>query len=56
MEIHVVLFEGIPQVAFYSRNGLRSYLKREGTSLRKIGEYIRNGQIPDWEVHTIEVK
>lgn len=55
MDIHVVSFKGIPEVAFYSNDDLMAYLKKEGTSLEKALEDMENNPMPDWEVYTIEV-
>ena len=54
MGIHVVLFKGIPEVAFYKRDDLAAYLKNEGTSLEKVREDMGNNPMPEWEVHGIE--
>ncbi len=54
--IHVVLFKGIPEVAFYKEQDLDVYLKREGTSLRKVRADMESNPVPSWEVHTIGAK
>lgn len=56
MEIHIVLFKGIPEVAFYEEKGVAAYLRREGTSLEKVHEDMENNPMPSWEVYTVEVK
>ena len=56
MEIHVVLFKGIPDVAFYNRDDLATYLKKHGTSLEKVLEEMGNNPMPEWEVHCVEMK
>ena len=50
MDIHVVPFKGIQEVAFYNSDGLAAYLKKEGTSLEKALEDMENNPMPDWEV------
>jgi hypothetical protein len=54
MEIHVVLFKGIPEVAFYKEKDLATYLKKEGTSLEKVREDMESNTMVDWEAHEIE--
>ena len=56
MEIHIVLFKGIPEVALYKRDKLAAYMKKEGTSLEKVREDMENNAMPEWEVHANEVK
>jgi len=56
MEIHVVLFKGIPELAFYNQDNLAAYLKKEGTSLEKVREDMENNPMTDWEVYEVEVR
>ena len=56
MEIHVVLFKGIPEVAFLKRDDLAAYLKKESTSLEKVLEDMENNPMPEWEVYNIDVE
>ena len=46
MEIHIVLFKGIPEVAFYEEKGVIAYLRKEGTSLEKVHEDMGNNPMP----------
>lgn len=46
--IHVVLFTGIPEVAFYRRDVLAAYLMKEGTSLEMVREDMENNPMPIW--------
>lgn len=56
MEIHVVSFKGVPEVAFYKEKDLAVYLKKEGTSLKKVRYDMENNPMPEWEVHTVEIR
>ena len=54
--IYVVLFKGIPEVAFYNRSGLAAYLEKADTSLKKVLEDMENNPMAEWEVCSVEVK
>ena len=56
MEIHIVLFKGIPEVAFYEEKEVAAYLRNEGTSLEKVREDMEANPIPEWEVYNIEME
>ena len=56
MEVHVVLFKGIPDVAFRNLDDLAVYLKQYGTSLETVLEDMENNPMPAWEVYSVEVK
>jgi hypothetical protein len=54
--IYVASFKGIPEVAFYKEKELETYLKKEGTSFKKVQEDMENNPMAEWEVHEIEVR
>jgi hypothetical protein len=56
MDIYVVLFKGIPEMAFYEEKGVIAYLRKEGKFLKKVHEDMENNPIPNWEVYTVEGK
>ena len=56
MEIHILSFKGIPEVAFYKEKDLAAYLKEQGTSLREVREDMEANPMPNWEVYCVEVK
>jgi hypothetical protein len=56
MEVYVVLFKWIPEVAFYREKDLAAYLRKEGTSLKKVREDMENNPMAEWEVRTVEVR
>ena len=56
MEIHVVLFKGIPDAAFYEEKGLPAYLRKHGTSIDRVSADMENNPLPDWEVYAVELK
>ena len=50
MEIHVLSFKGIPEVAFYNEKDLALYLEEHGTSLRKVRVDMEVNPMPEWEM------
>lgn len=56
MDIHVVCFQGNPDIAFTSEDELESYLVMNGTYLEKVNVDMEHNPTPNFEVFTIELK
>ena len=55
MTIHVVLFKGIPDAAFYEEKDLAAYLAKQGKTHTQVLEDMENNPMPEWEVYGVEV-
>ena len=54
--IHVISYVGIPDVAFYHEKDVKAYLRKYGKSIKRVREDMQDNPVPDWALHTIEVK
>ena len=54
--IHVVLFKGVPDVAFCCDKDLTAFLREYGTTWEKFLADMKDNPTPEWEVHTIQVR
>lgn len=56
MDIHVVSFKGIAEVAFRDRDDLAAYLREQDTNLEKVREDMEANPVSEWDIHAVDLK